>query len=249
MLAWTVVFVASGKGCVMAVLQINADAGRAMDVMQAGGIAILPNDVGYSLIAARAPALRRIFDTKRRAPSKLNAMLGNPDLQRELHVLGERGQAIVQAITQDYDLPLGVVAPCRTDHPLLRRLDADTFERSTKGDTLLMLLNAGAFHRAITRLSLERETLLFGSSANLSLHGTKFRVEDMEPEITAIADVIIDYGLMKYHLWQASSTLLDCETLQVVRYGSCFENIADILRRHFGITLPARPPTAATEQR
>jgi len=104
-----------------------------------------------------------------------------------------------------------------------------------------MLLNAGPFHREITRLSLERETLLFGSSANLSMHGTKFRVEDMEPEITAIADLIVDYGLMKYHLWKASSTLLDCETLQVVRHGSCFENIADILKRHFGVELAPAP--------
>ena len=133
------------------------------------------------------------------------------------------------------------IAPCRADHPLLRTLDADTYERSTKDHTLLMLLNAGPFHREITRLSVERQTLLFGSSANLSMHGTKFRVEDMEPEITAIADVVVDYGLMKYHLWQASSTLLNCETMQVVRYGSCFENIADILKRHFGIDLPARP--------
>ena len=104
-----------------------------------------------------------------------------------------------------------------------------------------MLLNAGPFDREITRLSLERETLLFGSSVNLSMHGAKFRVEDMEPEITAIADVIVDYGLQKYHLWRASSTLLDCETLEVVRYGSCYENIADILKRHFRVELPARP--------
>ena len=104
-----------------------------------------------------------------------------------------------------------------------------------------MLLNAGPFHREITRLSLEQQTLLFGSSANLSLHGTKFRVEDMESEITAIADVIVDYGLMKYHPWQSSSTLLNCETLEVVRYGSCFENIADVLKRHFKIDLPPRP--------
>lgn len=225
----------------MTVLNLQADAEKAMTVMANGGIAILPNDVGYSLIAAQRPALRRIFDTKRRAPSKLNAMLGNDDLHRELHAVSERGRAIVQAITHDYDLPLGLIAPCRTDHPLLRALDADTFERSTKGDTLLMLLNAGSFHREITRLSLERETLLFGSSANLSMHGTKFRVEDMEPEITAIADLIVDYGLMKYHTWQASSTLLNCETLEVVRHGSCFENIADIVRRHFGITLVPRP--------
>jgi tRNA A37 threonylcarbamoyladenosine synthetase subunit TsaC/SUA5/YrdC len=225
----------------MAVLQTAADARRAMDVMQDGGITILPNDVGYSLIAARPAALRRIFDTKKRAPAKLNAMLGNDDLHRELHQVSARGRAIVDAITKDYDLPLGLIAPCRADHPLLRALDADTFERSTKGNTLLMLLNAGRFHGEITRLSVERETLLFGSSANLSMHGTKFRVEDMEPEITAIADLVVDYGLMKYHLWKSSSTLLDCETLQVVRHGSCFENIADILQRHFGVVLPPAP--------
>ncbi len=224
----------------MAVLNPRADAARVMDVMQNGGVAILPNDVGYSLIAARAGALRKIFDTKKRAPSKLNAMLGNHELHRELHQVSPRGRAIVEAITLDYDLPLGLIAPCRGDHPLLSTLDPDTFERSTKGNTLLMLLNAGSLHREITRLSHERQTLLFGSSANLSMHGTKFRVEDMEPEITAIADVIVDYGLMKYHLWQSSSTLLNCETLEVVRYGSCFENIADILLRHFSIELPPR---------
>ncbi|MCZ4316487.1 Sua5/YciO/YrdC/YwlC family protein [Comamonadaceae bacterium G21597-S1] len=225
----------------MTVLNLRADAEQAMDVMAGGGIAILPNDVGYSLIAAHRPALRRIFETKKRAPSKLNAMLGDDALHCELHVVSARGRAIVQAITQDYDLPLGLIAPCRTDHPLLRALDADTFERSTKGDTLLMLLNAGPFHREITRLSRERQTLLFGSSANLSMHGTKFRVEDMEPEITAIADLVVDYGLMKYHTWKASSTLLNCETLEVVRHGSCFENIADIVQRHFGVALAPRP--------
>jgi tRNA A37 threonylcarbamoyladenosine synthetase subunit TsaC/SUA5/YrdC len=108
-----------------------------------------------------------------------------------------------------------------------------------------MLLNAGPLHREITRLSWERRTLLFGSSANLSMHGTKFRVEDMEPEIRAIADITIDHGLMRYHPWQASSTLLNCETLEVVRFGSCYENIADILARHFRIALPPRPAAAA----
>jgi tRNA A37 threonylcarbamoyladenosine synthetase subunit TsaC/SUA5/YrdC len=58
------------------ILDIQADARRAFDAIRAGGIAILPTDVGYSLIGSMEPALRRIFDTKRHAPSKLNAMLG-----------------------------------------------------------------------------------------------------------------------------------------------------------------------------
>ncbi|MBM3503882.1 MAG: hypothetical protein FJX65_08405 [Alphaproteobacteria bacterium] len=228
----------------MAVLNIKEDAQRAFAVLKNGGIAILPMDVGYSLIGGSAASLKKIFDTKRRAPSKLNAMVGNDALHRELHVISPRARDIYQAICFDYDLPLGLIAPCRPEHPLLKRLDADTYERSTKGNTLLMLLNAGRFHAEITRLSHEAGHLLFGSSANLTLTGTKFQVSDMEPEITGIADIIIDYGLMKYHLWGLSSTLLDVETCTVHRFGSCYENIAAILRRHFKVELPPKPAKA-----
>jgi tRNA A37 threonylcarbamoyladenosine synthetase subunit TsaC/SUA5/YrdC len=225
----------------MGVLDIKEDARRAFDVLKKGGIAILPMDVGYSLIGGSPASLRKIFDTKRRAPTKLNAMLGNDDLHRELHVVSQRGRDIYEAICFDYDLPLGLIAPCRPDHPLLKRLDADTYERSTKGNTLLMLLNAGRFHAEITRLSVAAGHLLFGSSANLTLTGTKFQVSDMEPEITGIADIIIDHGLMKYHVYGLSSTLLDVENCTVHRYGSCYANIAAILNRHFKIELPPPP--------
>jgi tRNA A37 threonylcarbamoyladenosine synthetase subunit TsaC/SUA5/YrdC len=225
----------------MAVLQIEADARRAFDVLKRGGIAILPNDVGYSLIGGSAAALRRIFETKGRAPTKLNAMLGNADIHREVHVVDPRQRDIVRAITDDYDLPLGLIAPARADHPLLRALEPESWQASSKGGTVCMLMNAGRFHDAICRLSLAETHPLFGSSANRTMTGTKFRVEDMEPEITAIADVIVDYGLRKYHLYKASSTLLDIATMQVVRFGSCYELIADVLARHFKIALPPRP--------
>jgi tRNA A37 threonylcarbamoyladenosine synthetase subunit TsaC/SUA5/YrdC len=105
--------------------------------------------------------------------------------------------------------------------------------------------NAGAFLDALTRMSFETGVLLFGSSANLSLTGTKFRVEDVEPEILAIVDLVIDCGLRKYHPYRSSSTLLNLETLEVVRYGSCFEDIADAIKRHVGVELPPRPHRAA----
>jgi tRNA A37 threonylcarbamoyladenosine synthetase subunit TsaC/SUA5/YrdC len=129
----------------MPVLNPQADAQRAMEVMQDGGIAILPNDVGYSLIAATSPALQKIFRTKRRAPQKLNAMLGNDDLHRELHVVSERGKSIVEAITQDYDLPLGLVAPCRSDHPLLRSLDQTPMNAAPKTTRCSCCLTRGHF--------------------------------------------------------------------------------------------------------
>ena len=220
---------------------IEGDAARAFTVLRAGGIAILPMDVGYSAIGGSAAALKRIFETKRRTPSKLNAMLGDMPLHRELHAVSPKGADVVRVLVEDYDLPIGAIAPARADHPILRKMEPEALEGSTKAGTVLMLLNAGPFHAAICRHSREAAHPLFGSSANLSLSGTKFRVEDIEPEITGIADLVIDHGLRKYHLYRASSTLLDLETFQVVRYGACFELIADVLRRHFNIHLPSPP--------
>jgi len=38
-----------------------------------------------------------------------------------------------------------------------------------------------------------------------------------------------------------SSTIIDLKTLEVHRYGVCFEQIADILRRHLNIGLAPDP--------
>ena len=221
---------------------IAGDAQRAFEALSLGGIAVLPMDVGYSAIGGSEAALKKIFDTKKRQPSKLNAMLGDNELQRELHVLDQRGWEVVDALTNDYDLPLGAIAPARMEHPIIQKMEPAALERSSKTGTILMLVNAGAFHNEICRLSREAIHPLFGSSANVSMSGTKFRVEDIEPEIIDIADIVIDQGLRKYHLYRASSTLLDLETFEVVRYGSCFELVADILKRHFNIELPPPPP-------
>ena len=56
-----------------------------------------------------------------------------------------------------------------------------------------------------------------------------------------IADVVVDHGLQRFHPYAASSTLLDVEKLEVVRFGSCYEDIAYVLKRHFRVDLPARP--------
>ena len=225
----------------MSVLNPKADAQRAFDAMNTGGIAIMPMDVGYSIIAARPAPLAKIFATKGRAPSKLNAMLGNDTIAHSLYKLDARGWEVLEAITHDYDLPLGAVAPFQSDHPHFAHLDAATMAASTKDGTLLMLLNAGRFHAEITRLSAEHNMALFGSSANRSMTGTKFDGADIEPEIRAIAAVVIDYGLMKYHPWRQSSTILNLATLEVVRFGSCYENLRSILRRHFKAELPVKP--------
>ena len=63
-------------------------------------------------------------------------------------------------------------------------------------------------------------------------------MRDIPDELKSIADTVIDYGLRKYHRYQKSATLIDFQTMQVVREGSCYELIADVLARHFDVQLP-----------
>jgi tRNA A37 threonylcarbamoyladenosine synthetase subunit TsaC/SUA5/YrdC len=221
----------------MLLFDFEADAKKAFDVVANGGIAIIPMHVGYAIVGATSDAVRRIFRAKQRKPSKLNAITGSPELHRDLHILDARARALVDAITVKYALPLGTVAPARLDHPMLRRIDADILAQSTHEGTIAMLLGGGPFLDTLGRLSYENNLAVLGSSANVSLSGTKFRVADIEPEIIATADVVFDYGLMRWAAYGLSSTMLDMRDYSVVRKGACFDLIADLAQRHFGIRL------------
>jgi tRNA A37 threonylcarbamoyladenosine synthetase subunit TsaC/SUA5/YrdC len=227
----------------MSILDIKGDARRIFDVLKNGGIAIAPNDVGYGMSGGSKEALQRIFKTKKRGAHKRNAMLCDIVTQREVHVVNRRAQDMIEAITQDYDLPLGAIAPFNPEHPLIRKHDEETIKASTAKGTLGMLLNAGPLYEEICRLSREEVHPIFGSSANLTGTGTKFRLEDVQPELRAIADIELDYGLRRYHYYQRSATILKFtgDGVECLRIGSCYELIVDVLKRHFGVDLPEDP--------
>ena len=153
---------------------------------------------------------------------------------------------MIECITHDYDLPLGVIAPYRPGHPLLAKIDAGLMNAATAHGTIGMLMNGGTIHTAIGRLGREALHPVFVSSANLSGSGTKFRVCYIQAEIRGIADIVIDYGLRRFHTYGRSSTIIDFTSPipKVVRIGSCYELIADVMKRHFAVDLPADPGRA-----
>ncbi len=222
-------------------LDIEGDIQRVFAVLQSGGIAICPNTVGYGIWGGSPEALERIYVTKGRGPHKRNAIITDEIGQREIHDLPRIKQEMIECVTVDHDLPMGVIAPYRPEHPLLKKIDPALFEASTANGTIGMLLNGGQMHTAIGRLSREALHPVFGSSANRSGTGTKFLLEDVQPELRAIADIQVNYGLRRYHLYQRSSTIINFTDMSVVRMGSCYDLICDILRRHFGVDLPADP--------
>jgi len=219
---------------------IAADAARVLDVALGGGVAIVHLDVGYAVIGRTSEAIRRIYTAKQRSYDKPTGIVGNHALHEELHILDDRARAMVRRITIDHDLPLAVIAPFRSAHPLLNTLDPFVFANAIKGETLNILLNAGELRNCLADLAVSQGTLLAGSSANVSGRGIQYRLQDVDAEIREIADVEIDYGLSAYHnAARRSSTMIDFSTLRLQRAGVCFERIAGILGEEFGVELKA----------
>ena len=231
----------------MSLFDIEKDALRAMDVVLGGGIAIVPTYVGYVILGATTEAINRTIEVKQRGPSKLNAVIGCASMHNALHVLEGRNREIVRVITEDYDLPMGTVAPADLNHQMLKTLDSEVLARTTLGGTLAMLLNAGPLMDTMAQLSFEAGQLVVGSSANLSLQGTKFRATDIEPEVLDAADLVIDYGLMRWANYGRSSTMINVHDFSVVRYGSCLDLINDVLQRHFNFSLTPEPDRENTK--
>ena len=219
----------------------QADAARVYEVLAGGGIGIVPTDVGYVIVACDPEAIWRIFEVKRRKPDKLNAVCGCSEMHAALHDLPGDRRDIVAAITEQCGLPLGTAANARLDHPAMAMLRPDILEQTTDRGTLAMLLNAGPVMDSLARIAFADNRMVIGSSANISLRGVKFRAGDIEQEVLDAADIVLDHGLMRWHRYEKSSTMINFSDMRVIRYGSCFDLIDDMLRRHFGIELPPEP--------
>jgi tRNA A37 threonylcarbamoyladenosine synthetase subunit TsaC/SUA5/YrdC len=218
--------------------QLRRDVRRLFDAMATGGIGIVPLDVAYAVVATMPGGIRRIFEAKRRSYDKPSGMFGNWRMSREIHEMDERRHAMVREIVEEERIPFSVVAPFRADHPLFAAVDPFVLQNSSKGGTLDMLLNAGQFHDAIAEGSLARGTAVFGSSANLSLTGSKYSYQDIDPPIRDAAAVYFDYGQSKYaHKDGLSSTIIDFKDFSVIRVGHCFEQLKKAFATRFGATL------------
>ena len=220
--------------------QLAAEVAGLFATLAAGGVGIVPLDVAYAIVAARESGIRRIFAAKQRSYDKPSGLFGNWALSRDLHVMEPEKHAMVRAVVEEENLPFSVVAPFRADHPLLRDVDPFVLQHSSKAGTIDILLNAGRFHNAVAAESVARGLPVFGSSANLSLTGSKYRYRDIDPTVQAAADVHFDHGVSKFANAEGrSSTIIDFRTFRVVRVGVCFDRLCDVFARRFGVTLDA----------
>ena len=216
--------------------QIERDAQAVFDVVCGGGIALIPLDVAYALVAATPEAVKRIYAAKGRDASKPMGIVGGLPAHDALHDISDAKRAMIRAVTVAHDLPLSVVALYRRDHAYLRELDADVLRQSTRDGTLNLLLNAGALRTCLAELCWKHNAPMVGTSANVSMAGSCYITTDMHRGILEICDRVVDYGLSKYHNTAGlSSTIVDFGNMRVVRRGVCFERIRAVLREEFNV--------------
>src|SRR5207244_12815776 len=155
----------------MTTRDVKSDAARLLNTVASGGVGIFATDVGYAIIGNGESAIARIFACKNRSFDKACGMFSNWDMFAALAEVGERERSIVDAVIHEHRLPLSVVTPYKVDHPFFSRLTPLTRERSSRGATIDMLLNAGTLHDEIARLAWARGVPVLGPSANQSLSG------------------------------------------------------------------------------
>jgi len=225
---------------------LRADVSRLMVVLQGGGVGLVPLDVAYGIVAMREAGIRKIFDAKQRSYDKPSGMFSSAALSREIHVLEPEKRAMIDEMIAEEGMPFSVVAPFRADHPIMRAVDPFVLQSSSKSGTLDMLLNAGQFHDEIARQVLERGTAVFGSSANTSLTGSKYRLQDIDAPVRNAADVSFDHGRSTYANPEGrSSTIIDFRDFTVVRKGVCFDRLAAAFKRRYKVELRIVPGLTA----
>jgi tRNA A37 threonylcarbamoyladenosine synthetase subunit TsaC/SUA5/YrdC len=223
-------------------LTIQADAARAFRSMLSGGVAVLPLSVSYAIFGHTARAVERIYELKQRAQTKPNGVIGNWDIFSDVMDTTPRDKDLVRCIIQDNNLPLSVIAPFRADHDWLSTVQFGALRRSTKAGTMDLLMNAGPLHNELAHLSWEAAAPLMGSSANVSLTGSKFTLAEVQDSLKQGCDIVLDYGASQYaNEWAIGSTIIELPSWKVLRWGGCFEWQAQIVQREFGVALPPRP--------
>ena len=216
---------------------VPRDARETYNTLKRGGVVIIPTDVGYALLTSTQTGIQRIFSAKDRREGHNIGIIGTYKQHRQIHVLSEAKFEMTRVLTEDMAMIVGIIAKYDTKslHPRLAALDPATLSQVTKGDTVSIAVPEGPFLRELGRLCDEdpEGMLMFGTSANLTGQGQRFRIEDIEPRVIDAVDLVVDYGLQKWQVYRRGGVNFDAENMKVLRKGAGYEVFRDRMLRWF----------------
>ena len=199
--------------------RLDRDAAAAYEVVKAGGVAVIPTDVSYGMIATTERGVRRIYELKGRPLSKACITVSTPaifaDVALPLDGPLHRWVDDIRART-----PIAVVTPLNPASRLLAPLTDYTRTQATQDATIATFFNAGDVVVRVAELAFADGALVIGSSANISGTGNNCSFAEIPASIVDGADLAIDYGHVRYaNTERLSTTILDLTTGNFVRKG------------------------------
>lgn len=208
------------------------------DTVSNSQTAIFRTDVGYAIVGQTSEAIQRIFEYKQRSFNKPCGCFGSLEMFKELIQFTAEQLEFVEAITLDANFPLSIVGRYDPDHPIMKNADPFVLKNASKSGTIDLLMNAGPIHNEIARLALESGMGVFGSSANMSLSGSKYDFKDVEIELRNKVDLALDGGKTKFsHPDGLGSTIIDLDTFEPFRIGIRFQEIRKIAKEKLNIDI------------
>lgn len=120
------------------------DRRRAWDVMRDGGVVIIPGAFGYGFAGMSPDAAIRINRAKQRPETKRLGMPLGDKLRRELHIMDDRKKDMIECLTKDFNLIVGVIGKYDPEHPMIKNLDPMLLKLCTHRGTIGTLCNSGS---------------------------------------------------------------------------------------------------------
>jgi tRNA A37 threonylcarbamoyladenosine synthetase subunit TsaC/SUA5/YrdC len=205
---------------------VETDAKRVYATLRAGGLALVPTDVGSGLVAREEAAVRRIYELKGRPATKPCVTVANAEiLARVAQPLAGDVYEWLAQITRL--TPLAIVARA-AQSPLLDNLSPYVRGQATHAGTIALFFKPGQILERVAEPALPDGKLLIGSSANLSGTGNNYTLEEVPPVMREGVDLMIDRGPAWYRNdGQLASTILDLTTGSFLRKGINYMQIAE----------------------
>jgi tRNA A37 threonylcarbamoyladenosine synthetase subunit TsaC/SUA5/YrdC len=206
---------------------LEADAEEVYATLRGGGLALVPIEAGYGLVAIEEPAVRQIYELKGRPATKPCVTVASPAITAS--VAAPLAPAIVDWIAAITVVsPLAVVTAVASDSVLRASQSAFVRDQTTSNATIALFYAAGRLVEMVAELARRDGRLVVGSSANLSGTGNNYTFADVPEVMVRRVDLALDRGPSggSGARDRLASTILDLTTGTFLRRGIDYDRIA-----------------------
>ncbi len=204
---------------------VDVDARAVYDVISRGGLALVPTDVGYGLVAMGEKAVARIYELKGRPRSKPCVTVVDREIFDELVLpIAPPIRAWIDDVTRR--TPLAVVARLDSGSRLFASMEPGVQAQSVQNETVATFHSAGRLVEAVASLARSDGRLVVGSSANTASTGNNGTFDEVPAAMRSDVDLAFDRGGAWYANEQRlATTILNLETRGFLRKGVNFAQI------------------------